>query len=90
MLLLPLPPPPGGAGVLAHHRGCGKCNTGPGCSGSSVTQQRLGGGGANSGELSEGAGETFGGLTLLHTATYKEFLDCSHSKAQHSKKGVGL
>ena len=41
----------------------------------------------NENELSEGVGGTFGRLTLFHTATYKELLDCIHSKAHNFKKG---
>ena len=50
-----------------------------------------GGGGANSGELSEGAGGTFGRLTQCNTAASQELLDCTHSKAHNFKKvGLGL
>ena len=42
------------------------------------------GGKPNSGELSEGAGGTFGRLALVTTAPYQEPLECNHSKA-HSK-----
>ena len=44
------------------------------------------GGGANQGELSEGAGGTFGRVTLFDTATHQELLDCTHSKAHNFKK----
>ena len=48
-----------------------------------------GGGGHNEGEPSKSVGAPFGRLTLLHTATHQEPLDCNHSKAHNSKSGLG-
>ena len=41
----------------------------------------LGGGGANYGEPIEGAGGTFGRITLFNRAMHQQLLDCNHSKA---------
>ena len=54
--------------------------------GSCCAQRCRGGGGANSGELSEGVRGAFGRLTLLDTAPSQELLDCTHSKARNFKK----
>ena len=40
----------------------------------------------NEGELSEGAGGTFGRLPRFRTATPEEPLDCAHSKARTFKE----
>ena len=40
--------------------------------------------------LSEGAGGTFGRLTLLNTVTYQELLDCNHSKASGKRGAIRL
>ena len=44
------------------------------------------GGGPSSGDLSEGSGEIFGGLTLFNTAAYQEPLDCNHSMEHNFKE----
>ena len=49
---------------------------------------RVGGGGVrpDEGELNDGAGGNFGGLTLFNTATPQQLLGGTHSKAHKFKK----